>query len=111
MDDVAAKNPNVKVVVGGTTYEGRQIRGLEITNGANASGVVLESGIHAREWIGPAASTWIVDKIINSASDSIWRKYNYIYFPSVNPDGYVYTFESVKGTVLLLIKIWRQSFD
>lgn len=95
LDEVAANSSNAKVVVGGSTYEGRSIRGLEITNGANLPGVILESGIHAREWIGPAATTWIVDKIVNSAEGSIWRKFNYIYFPSVNPDGYVYTHEQV----------------
>jgi len=89
----------VKVVVGGKTYEGRDIRALQITNGKDLPGVILESGIHAREWIGPAATTYIVNEILNSPADSLWRKYNYLYFPHLNPDGYVYTWTDVSITI------------
>jgi murein tripeptide amidase MpaA len=88
--------PNiVKQVVGGTSYEGREIRGIEINFNSNNPGVYFESGIHAREWIGPAASSWIVNEILRSPSNSVWRRFNYLYFPSINPDGYAYTFSNV----------------
>lgn len=85
----------MKVVVAGKTYEGREVRGIEITNGANLPGVILESGIHAREWIGPAATSWIINQILTSAAGSTWKQYNYLYFPVTNPDGYSFTWTGV----------------
>lgn len=35
---------NVKVIVGGRTHEGRDIKGIEINNGRGLPGVVIESG-------------------------------------------------------------------
>jgi len=102
LGELERNNPSiVKVVQGGTTYEKRNITGITITFNANNPGVYFESGIHAREWIGPAASTWIVNEILNSTASSIWRRFNYLYFPSVNPDGYVYTWTNNR--------LWRKT--
>lgn len=90
---MASANSNVEVVTAGKTYEGREIKGIEITNGQNLPGIIFESGIHAREWIGPAATSWIINEILNSGANSIWRQFNYLYLPVVNPDGYVFTWE------------------
>lgn len=40
----------VSTVVGGKTYEGRQILGIKISFKPGNKGVFLEGGIHAREW-------------------------------------------------------------
>lgn len=52
-------------------------------------------GIHAREWIGPAATTWMINEILNDLSDPIWSKFNYLYVPNANADGYAYTWSTV----------------
>lgn len=101
LDELAQTYDNVKVVVGGQTYEGREIRGIEINNGDNLPGVVIESGIHAREWITVAGSSWVVNEILKDSADPIWRQFNYLYFPSVNPDGYTYTFSEDR--------LWRKT--
>lgn len=45
LDELAAQHPDkVKVVVGGKSYEGRPIKGIEITFGSNLTGVLLEAG-------------------------------------------------------------------
>lgn len=52
MDELATKYPQVTVVKGGESYEGRNIMGVHVSyssENANKS-VFLEGGIHAREW-------------------------------------------------------------
>ncbi|KAL0280393.1 UNVERIFIED_CONTAM: hypothetical protein PYX00_001694 [Menopon gallinae] len=93
LDELAKKYKQVKVVVGGKSYEGRQIKGIEINFGKNLTNVFIEAGIHAREWISPAATTWMINEILNSSSTSFFRQFNYLYFPLYNPDGYVYAWE------------------
>ncbi|KAK6627464.1 hypothetical protein RUM44_009941 [Polyplax serrata] len=92
LENLAKEYPNiVKPVVGGKTYEGRLIRGIEINFGKNQSKVLMEAGIHAREWIGPASTTWMINEILKGKLDPVFKRFNYLYFPIVNPDGYAYT--------------------
>lgn len=104
----------MKVIVGGQSYEGRDIKGIEINNGDGLPGVVIESGnylskpflgavenvlfcftgIHAREWITTAATSWIINEVLKD-TDPIWKQFNWLYFPNVNPDGYAFTWDSV----------------
>lgn len=95
MDTLASKHKHVRVEVMGKSYEGREIRALIINNGEGFPGAILETGIHARERIGPASTAWIINQILDSDQDSIWRKFNYLYVPVSNPDGYQYTFTKV----------------
>lgn len=45
MESLAKRFPNVvKVIVGGKTYAGREIKGIEINYGSNLPGVLLEAG-------------------------------------------------------------------
>lgn len=97
MYELEANYSSVHTVMGGMTYEGRSIMGIEINFGENQTGVVIEAGIHAREWITVAATSWIVNTILKSPSMSIWRRFNYLYFPIVNPDGYAYSWTNVSG--------------
>ncbi len=54
----------------------------------------LSQGIHAREWIGPAANLYMLNKLVNKASkgqnEDLFLVDWYI-MPGLNPDGYVYT--------------------
>lgn len=98
------KNPfRVQTVNGGQSYEGKTIKGIKITNGFYLPGVIIESGIHGREWIGPAASSWIINEIINSPKESLWREFNLLYFPVVNPDGYKYSFQKVRYVLISIV--------
>ncbi|XP_017769856.1 PREDICTED: zinc carboxypeptidase-like [Nicrophorus vespilloides] len=95
--DLESRFPdNVKVVKGGESYEGRDILGVHVSfNKANENNAIfIEGGIHAREWIGPATVTYMLNEFMTSTDSrvrNIAESHDWYIFPSVNPDGYVYT--------------------
>ncbi|KOX71863.1 Zinc carboxypeptidase A 1, partial [Melipona quadrifasciata] len=95
LDSLAKENPGkVEVIVGGKTYEGRQIKGVKLTLGNSKSGIVLEGGMHAREWISPASILYIVNELLHNKNADVRQlaeAHEWYIFPVVNPDGYVYT--------------------
>lgn len=96
LKSLAKKYPqDVTVIKGGKTYEGRSILGVKISkSGKERPGIFVEAGIHAREWISPAAATFIINQLLTSKVDSIRQlanNYNWFIFPHVNPDGYAFT--------------------
>ncbi|KAJ9590275.1 hypothetical protein L9F63_027886 [Diploptera punctata] len=95
LDTLVAKYPGVVTsITGGRSYEGREIKGVKVSLRAGNPGVFIESGIHAREWITPAAVTYILNKLLTSEDPTIKdlaQSYDYYIFPSVNPDGYVFS--------------------
>lgn len=66
MDKQIAENDFVTGFDLGTTYEGELIRGLKISKNLGKTGIFVESGIHAREWISPAVATYLINKLIRS---------------------------------------------
>lgn len=66
----------------------------------NASGrkdaIWIDAGIHAREWIAPATSLWIINELV-TRSDSdpeikeLLTSFDWHILPIANPDGYMYT--------------------
>ncbi|EDW63368.1 zinc carboxypeptidase A 1 [Drosophila virilis] len=96
MVSLAKQYPHVVTLIeGGKTYQGRSILGVKISKSLSEKpGVFLEAGIHAREWIAPAAATFIINQLLTSEVESIKDladNYNWYVFPHANPDGYVYT--------------------
>ncbi|KZC12084.1 PREDICTED: zinc carboxypeptidase-like [Dufourea novaeangliae] len=95
LDSLAKAYPDkVQVVVGGKSYEGRQIKGVKVTFGQNKPGVFLETGIHAREWIGPATMLYILNELLTSKQPDVRalaENHEWYIFPVFNPDGYEYT--------------------
>ncbi|XP_014086252.1 zinc carboxypeptidase A 1 [Bactrocera oleae] len=87
----------VTLIEGGKTYEKRSILGIKISyNNGNAQkpGIFIEAGIHAREWIAPATTTYIINQLLTSedaALQDLAKNYDWYFFPHANPDGYVYT--------------------
>ncbi|XP_043502401.1 zinc carboxypeptidase-like [Polistes fuscatus] len=95
LDSLARDHPDkVEVIVAGKSYEGRQIKGVKLTFGSNNPGIVIEGGIHAREWISPATVLYLIDRFLNSDNPEVRafaESHNWYIFPVTNPDGYVYT--------------------
>ncbi|XP_039491207.1 zinc carboxypeptidase [Drosophila santomea] len=93
---LAETHPAVHLVDLGSSAQGRSILGVKIAfDNENRTTVFVESGIHAREWIAPATATYIIDQLVNSkdaAVQALARSQNWYIFPTVNPDGYLYTF-------------------
>lgn len=99
LDDLVATYPRIVTsIIGGSTYEGRQIKGIKISHGSGRKAVFLEGGIHAREWISPATVNFIAHELLTSnETDTVAaaRDFDWYIFPVTNPDGYVWTFENV----------------
>ncbi|XP_012279419.1 zinc carboxypeptidase-like [Orussus abietinus] len=84
----------VTVVKGGSTYEGREIKGVRVSFKENNPGVFIEGGIHAREWITPATVTYFLNELLTSKDPEVRElaeRHDWYIFPVFNPDGYIFT--------------------
>ncbi|KAH8278581.1 hypothetical protein KR018_005450, partial [Drosophila ironensis] len=98
LENLAQKHPEVVTLVDlGPSTQGLPIKGVMLAfGGANLTSVFVESGIHAREWIAPATATYFIDQLLNSEDPAVQemaRSQNWLIFPTVNPDGYRYSFQ------------------
>jgi murein tripeptide amidase MpaA len=83
----------------GTSWEGRPIwvyRLREPSTPVPVRSVILQGGIHAREWISPAVVMHLFNQLRQLAQTSILHRWlinevEVCVFPVLNPDGYVYT--------------------
>uniref|UniRef100_A0A4Y0BPJ3 Zinc carboxypeptidase A 1 n=1 Tax=Anopheles funestus TaxID=62324 RepID=A0A4Y0BPJ3_ANOFN len=85
----------VSIVEIGKSYEGRPIKGVKLSRRPDNKAIVVEGGIHAREWISPATATFLLHELITSEDPTvreIGTAYDWYFFPIVNPDGYRFTF-------------------
>jgi len=93
---LADANDFARIINIGQSYEGREMKVLAIEKaGPGAPNIWLEAGIHAREWIGPAVSTFIVRELVEDYAEhpEYLDKINWYFIPSANPDGYTYSME------------------
>lgn len=77
----------------GTSYEGREIKGLKINVG-NVPGkgsIFLEATIHGDEWLGATTSTFIINELLTDPSlSSILNRFEWYFLPILNVDGFSY---------------------
>ncbi|CAB4066845.1 Carboxypeptidase B,Carboxypeptidase O [Lepeophtheirus salmonis] len=89
----------------GKSYEGRDLLVFKIgTPQPNYKpAIFIEGGIHAREWISPAATTYIIKEFVNNyeKNKEILDVFDFYILPILNPDGYAYTFRKDR--------LWRKS--
>lgn len=52
---------------------------------------MFECGMHAREWLAPAACMWIIKELIDPVNREYLSNYTFTIIPMMNPDGYLYT--------------------
>lgn len=101
LHDLAKHHPdNVQIIIGGTTYEGRQIKGVKVSFRANNFGIFIEGGIHPKEWISPATVMYILHQVLTSTDIDVRamaESHDWYIFPVFNPDGYVYTHTTVNN--------------
>ena len=52
--------------------------------------VWIDGGIHAREWVSPAATTWMLKELVenDAAHPDLLENLDWFILPSANPDGY-----------------------
>jgi murein tripeptide amidase MpaA len=79
----------------GKSYEGRDMRIAKICRGTcgEKPAVWIDGGIHAREWISPAAVTWMLMELVENDADhpDLTKNFDWYILPSHNPDGYAYS--------------------
>jgi len=96
IEALAGMNNFSRIINIGQSHEGREMKVLALEKaGPGAPSIWLEAGIHAREWIAPAVSTFIVRELVenNTAHPDYLDKINWYFLPSANPDGYAYSWE------------------
>lgn len=76
-----------------TTYERRKMWLIKIgSSGVNKPVILIDGGIHAREWISPAVVLYIIHQLVeNSKNRHLIESVDWYIIPSLNPDGYEYT--------------------
>ncbi|KAM7357130.1 carboxypeptidase B1 [Cochliomyia hominivorax] len=97
LDELAKEYPsrvNVKTI--GKSYEKRDLKAITISNGdgrSNKKVILMDAGIHAREWIAPAGALYVIHQLVEnfSANSHLLKDYDWVIVPLANPDGYEYT--------------------
>ncbi len=111
---VARDNPQIaKLVKLGTTYQGRELLAIKLTQGARGQAdgsrpaAIYSATQHAREWIAPEVDrrlmNWYIDRWRKNDKDvkNLLKDTELWFFPVMNPDGYQYTFDSER--------LWRKN--
>lgn len=96
----------------GTTPRGHDLNVLEINvnnREANPQGktIVITGGVHSREWISISTVCFVMFQLLNNyengvnGEDNILNSLNFIIAPTLNPDGYEYTWD--------VDRLWRKN--
>ncbi|GAB7333491.1 hypothetical protein MBLNU13_g05081t1 [Cladosporium sp. NU13] len=106
---------HVRLVTIGKSAQGRDIPALRIgvhpTNDddpepSTRKTVLITAGLHAREWISTSTANYIAYTLITGfgkvpAITRMLQDFDFVIIPTLNPDGYVYTWETDR--------LWRKN--
>lgn len=108
--DIKQHSPNIDVLVKveGTTYETRPIKSITIGyHGKSNPIVVVDAGIHAREWHARAVALYLINRLRIEATrgeQGVLFNVTFIVVPNVNPDGYQFSRDVVSLSKFQLFK-------
>lgn len=104
LEEITARHKFVNTIDLGKTHEGRAILAVKIGEskfGADTPSVLIDGGMHAREWITVATAIQNIGRLIklfNSPTDSscsnVLTSIDWYIVPVLNPDGYEYSHEN-----------------
>lgn len=83
----------------GTSLEGRNLVFAKISTNPNANNpiILIDGGIHAREWIAPAVVLYVLQQLVESGENSdLLDGIDWYLLPVLNPDGYDYSHTTVR---------------
>eukprot|EP00090_Calanus_glacialis_P035855 TRINITY_DN6115_c0_g1_i1.p1 TRINITY_DN6115_c0_g1~~TRINITY_DN6115_c0_g1_i1.p1 ORF type:complete len:424 (-),score=112.63 TRINITY_DN6115_c0_g1_i1:138-1409(-) len=85
----------VSTEVIGQSFEGRDMRVVKVCRGGcgDKKAVWIDGGIHAREWVSPAAVTWMLMELVenDAAHTDLTEGLDWYFLASANPDGYAFS--------------------
>ena len=105
LDELVALYPGVTRSIAGQSIQGRPISYLRFGTGPQT--IAITAGQHAREWINPAATLWMVERVLRGAAEGerefvdLLARTSWLVVPISNPDGYDYTHTSDR--------LWRKN--
>ncbi|CAB3381390.1 Hypothetical predicted protein [Cloeon dipterum] len=91
---VAEMFPEIATIIDiGTSWEGRPMRLLKLSNGPGKNAVFMDSAIHAREWLGPLTLIHFIDQLTKNLQENqaLLDANDWFFLLVANPDGYVYS--------------------
>jgi extracellular matrix protein 14 len=101
----------VEVVTIGKSYEGRDIHGLKVgmktDPDVNKKTIIMTGAAHAREWISVSTISYLAYSMVtrykkeDRGIDNMVDKFDWIFIPTLNVDGYVYTWKEDR--------LWRKN--
>ncbi|XP_067013998.2 carboxypeptidase B [Anabrus simplex] len=95
LDDLAKQYPDlVSVQSIGNSTEGRPVNLIKISSGGgNKPAIFVEGTVHAREWLAPAVTTYIINQLTENytANRELVDNVDWYVIPVLNVDGYEYT--------------------
>ncbi|XP_022916582.2 carboxypeptidase B1 [Onthophagus taurus] len=86
----------------GESSEGRPLTSIQIGTDPGKPTIVMDAGIHAREWIAPATALYIIQQLVeNEEYAYLSENINWLIVPVLNPDGYEYSHTNTR--------MWRKT--
>ncbi|RXG71810.1 Carboxypeptidase B [Armadillidium vulgare] len=103
----ATRHGLISVFPVATTYESRPVYVVKVSDPLSPypkKKIWIEGGIHAREWISPAVTTFLLHQVATSSEfRPLLQRTEWYFVPVANPDGYAYSFKGGRA------RMWRKN--